>query len=123
MDARGVREIVSDSYPESRLLIRPSCSDPNVPDLKDTAHTFKGAVQLYRVLTKSCLAEIGESAFADCPKLAVVNVSNIQKIEKEAFKNDSAIEPDLHVPRQRHLPPCSPGSLHRSIPSAAHCSP
>ena len=58
-------------------------------------NTFKGAGQLYRVLTESCLAEIGESAFADCPKLAVVDVSNVQKIEKEAFKNDSAIKDDM----------------------------
>lgn len=66
-------------------------------------NTFKGAVQLYRVLTKSCLAEIGESAFADCPKLAVVNVSNIQKIEKEAFKNDSAIKDDMDARGVREI--------------------
>lgn len=58
-------------------------------------NTFKGAVQLYRVLTESSLKEIGESAFADCSKLAIVDVSNVEKIEKEAFKNDTAIKDDM----------------------------
>lgn len=58
-------------------------------------NTFKGAGRLYRVLTESCLAEIGESAFADCSSLAIVDVSNVQKIEKEAFKNDTAIKDDV----------------------------
>lgn len=71
-------------------------------------NTFKGAGQLYRVLTKkegekSHLAEIGESAFADCPKLAVVDVSDVQKIEKEAFKNDVAIKDDMDARGVREI--------------------
>lgn len=58
-------------------------------------NTFKGAGQLYRVLTENSLKEIGESAFADCTSLAIVDVSNVQKIEKEAFKNDTAIKDDI----------------------------
>lgn len=66
-------------------------------------NTFKGAPQLYRVLTEDCLAEIGESAFADCPSLAIVDVSNVQKIEKEAFKNDIAIKDDMDARGVREI--------------------
>ena len=58
-------------------------------------NTFKNCSKLYRVLSKECLVEIGESAFANCKSLAVVDVSNVQKIEKEAFKDDIAIKDDM----------------------------
>lgn len=66
-------------------------------------NTFKGAPQLYRVLTESSLKEIGESAFADCPKLAIVDVSNVETIEKEAFKNDIAIKDDMDARGVREI--------------------
>ena len=60
-------------------------------------NTFNGCSKLYRVLSKECLVDIGESAFANCKSLAVVDVSNVQKIGKEAFKNDTAIKDDMNA--------------------------
>lgn len=63
-------------------------------------NTFKKCSKLYRVFTsdeskKYLLKEIKESAFADCESLAVVDVSNVEKIGKEAFKKDTAIKDDM----------------------------
>lgn len=66
-------------------------------------NTFKGAVRLYRVSTEECLTEIGESAFADCPSLEIVDVSNVQKIEKEAFKNATSIKDDMDARGVREI--------------------
>lgn len=66
-------------------------------------NTFRGCGKLYRILSKECLTEIGESAFADCGSLAAVDVSNVHKIEKEAFKNDVAIKDDMDARGVREI--------------------
>lgn len=61
------------------------------------SNAFYGLANLVRIYSGEELERIGESAFADCRKLKIVQVESASAIEKEAFARDVAIVDELDV--------------------------
>lgn len=60
-------------------------------------NAFYGSEKLIRILSEDKLERIGQSAFAGCTGLKIVQVQSADTIDKQAFKGDTAIEDGLDV--------------------------
>lgn len=66
-------------------------------------NAFYGLPNLIRIYSEEKLERIGESAFADCGKLQIVQVESVSAIEKEAFAGDVAIVDELDARGAAHI--------------------